>query len=251
MLSLLAEIYNTLPEQGDADRPELVIFIDEAHLIFDQASKTLLNQIETIVKLIRSKGVGVYFITQNPTDVPNGVLAQLGLKIQHALRAFTANDRKAIKMTAENYPLSDYYKTYEVLTQLGIGEAFVTALNEKGIPTPLAATMMRAPMSRMDILTPTEIDQSIAKSKLARKYNEVVDRESAYEILNRKIEDAQIIAQREVAKNEADQQAKKSVSTRGSRSNMGDNVTKGVIKVVTSAAFIRGAMGVLAKMFKK
>lgn len=133
MLCLLAEIYNELPEQGDSDRPKLVIFIDEAHLIFNQASKTLLDQIETIVKLIRSKGVGLYFITQNPTDVPSGVLSQLGLKIQHALRAFTAKDRKAIKMTAENYPLSDFYKTDEVLTQLGIGEALVTALNEKGI----------------------------------------------------------------------------------------------------------------------
>ena len=108
MLSLLAEIYNTMPEQGDAGRPELVIFIDEAHLIFDEAGKTLLNQIETIVKLIRSKGIGVYFITQNPMDVPSGVLAQLGLKIQHALRAFTANDRKAIKMTAENYPDTNF-----------------------------------------------------------------------------------------------------------------------------------------------
>ena len=150
MLSLLAEIYNTMPELGDTGRPELVIFIDEAHLIFEQASKALLDQIETIVKLIRSKGIGIYFITQNPTDVPNGVLAQLGLKIQHALRAFTANDRKAIKMTAENYPISEYYKTDEVLTQLGIGEAFVTALNEKGIPTPLAFLTLRARAARND-----------------------------------------------------------------------------------------------------
>ena len=132
---------------GEAGRPELVIFIDEAHLIFDEASKALLNQIETIVKLIRSKGIGVYFITQNPMDVPTGVLAQLGLKIQHALRAFTANDRKAIKMTAENYPDTDFYETDEVLTSLGIGEAFVTALSEKGTPTPLVATMMQAPIS--------------------------------------------------------------------------------------------------------
>ncbi len=152
MLSLLAEIYTTFPEQGDSGRPELVIFIDEAHLLFKEASDALLDQIESIVKLIRSKGVGLYFVTQNPTDVPDAVLSQLGLKVQHALRAFTAKDRKAIKLTAENYPLSDYYKTDEVLTKLGIGEALVSALNEKGIPTPLAATMMRAPMSRMDVL---------------------------------------------------------------------------------------------------
>jgi len=250
MLSLLAEIYNTMPEQGDAGRPELVIFIDEAHLIFDQASKALQDQIETIVKLIRSKGIGVYFITQNPTDVPNGVLAQLGLKIQHALRAFTANDRKAIKMTAENYPLSDYYKTDEVLTQLGIGEAFVTALNEKGIPTPLAATMLRAPMSRMDILTETEIDASIAKSKLARKYNEIIDRESAYEILSKKMEEAQALAEKEATAKLKEKETKKTTSSRSSSSSS-SAVTKGVVKVLTSATFIRGAMGVLMKMFKK
>ena len=118
MLSLLAEIYSTFPEQGDSDRPELIIFIDEAHLIFNEASKALLNQIESIVKLIRSKGVGLYFVTQNPTDVPEAVLGQLGLKIQHALRAFTAKDRKAIKLTAQNYPDSEYYDTTEVLTSL-------------------------------------------------------------------------------------------------------------------------------------
>lgn len=250
MLSLLAEIYNTMPEQGDAGRPELIIFIDEAHLIFDQASKALLSQIETIVKLIRSKGIGVYFITQNPTDVPNGILAQLGLKIQHALRAFTANDRKAIKMTAENYPLSDYYKTDEVLTQLGIGEALVTALNEKGIPTPLAATMMRAPMSRMDVLTSSEIDAAIAKSKLARKYNEVIDRESAYEILGKKMEEAQALAEQTLAKEQEQKAAKKTTPSKSSNTSTTDTVTKGVVKVLTSAAFIRGAMGVLTKMFK-
>ena len=187
MLSLLAEIYHIMPEKGDADQPELVIFIDEAHLIFNEASKVLLEQIETIIKLIRSKGVGIYFVTQNPMDVPSGVLAQLGLKVQHALRAFTANDRQAIKQTADNYPVSDYYKTDEVLTSLGIGEALVTALNEKGIPTPLAATMMRAPESRMDILTENEIQEINAKSKLVRKYSELIDRESAYEMLNKKI----------------------------------------------------------------
>jgi DNA helicase HerA-like ATPase len=180
MLSLLAEIYNQMPEKGDSDQPELVIFIDEAHLIFKEASKTLIDQIETIVKLIRSKGVGVYFVTQNPMDVPSGILAQLGLKIQHALRAFTAKDRQAIKQTANNYPSSDFYKTDEILTSLGIGEALVTALNEKGIPTPLAAKMLRAPMSRMDILTESEIQEINSKSKLVRKYSEVIDRESAY-----------------------------------------------------------------------
>jgi len=192
MLSLLAEVYHEFPEQGDADKPKLCIFIDEAHLVFDNASKPLLDQIEAIVKLIRSKGVGVYFITQNPMDVPSAVLSQLGLKIQHALRAFTANDRKAIKQTAENYPITPYFKTDEVLTSLGIGEALVTCLNEKGIPTPLAAALMCAPLTRMDILTDSEINEVVAKSKLVSKYNKEIDSESAYEILNKKIEKLQV-----------------------------------------------------------
>lgn len=190
MLSLLAELYATLPEEGDMDKPKLVMFIDEAHLIFQEASDALLQQIETIVKLIRSKGVGIFFCTQNPMDVPPSVLGQLGLKVQHALRAFTANDRKTIKQTAENYPLSDYYKTDDLLTQIGIGEALVTCLSEKGTPTPLAATMLTSPRSRMDVLTDGEMDDLVAKSKLVRKYNQEIDSESAYEILTAKLEEA-------------------------------------------------------------
>lgn len=247
MLSLLAEIYNLMPERGDADRPELVIFIDEAHLIFDQASKTLLDQIETIVKLIRSKGVGIFFVTQNPTDVPTGVLSQLGLKIQHALRAFTAADRKAIKLTAENYPISEFYKTDEIITQLGTGEALITALSEKGVPTPLAATMLRAPMSRMDILTDDEIAALNANSKLVKKYMEEIDRESAYEMLTKKIEDA-AAQQQEAQQQQAEEKASRSTK---SQPSMGTEIGKSVVKVVTSATFIRGVFGVLSKMFKK
>ncbi len=188
MLQVLAEIYSSFPEEGDLEKPRLVIFIDEAHLVFKEASKVLLNQIETIIKLIRSKGIGIYFVTQNPTDIPNDVLSQLGLKIQHALRAFTARDRKAIKLVAENYPLTDYYEISKLLNELGIGEALVTALNEKGIPTPLVHVLLRAPQSRMDILTQKEIDVIIDRSRLIPKYNQEIDRESAYEILNEKIE---------------------------------------------------------------
>jgi DNA helicase HerA-like ATPase len=245
MLSLLAEIYQQMPEKGDADQPELVIFIDEAHLIFNEASDALLDQIETIIKLIRSKGIGVYFITQNPMDVPASVLAQLGLKIQHALRAFTAKDRQAIKQTAENYPVSDYYKTDEVLTSLGIGEAFVTALNEKGIPTPLAATMMRAPMSRMDVLTDVEIAEINAKSKLVKKYAEAIDRESAYEMLTQKIEAANQQAEAE-AEAETKQEERKS-----NEPSTTEVIGKSVTKVVTSATFIRGVFGILNKLFRK
>lgn len=190
MLSLLAEIYSTFPELGDKAEPKLVIVIDEAHLIFKEASKALLDQIETIIKLIRSKGVGIYFCTQNPTDIPKAVLSQLGLKVQHALRAFTAQDRKMIKLTSENYPISEFYKTDELLTSLGIGEAAISTLNEKGVPTPLAATLLCAPRSRMDILTPEEIDNNVRTSRLFNKYKDVIDRESAYEILTKKLDTA-------------------------------------------------------------
>jgi DNA helicase HerA-like ATPase len=188
MLCLLAEIYETFPERGDMDKPQLCIFIDEAHLIFDEASKSLLNQITTIVKLIRSKGVGLFFITQDPTDVPDEVLGQLGMKMQHALRAFTEKDRKAIKTIAENFPPSDFYKTSDLLTALGIGEALVTVLDEKGIPTPLVQAYLTAPQSRMDVISAEEQDALVRNSELAARYNEEIDRESAFEILTQKLE---------------------------------------------------------------
>jgi DNA helicase HerA-like ATPase len=249
MLSLLAEIYSTLPEQGDSDRPELVLFIDEAHLIFDNASKALFNQIESIVKLIRSKGVGLYFVTQNPTDIPEDVLGQLGLKIQHALRAFTAKDRKAIKLTAQNYPLSDYYDTAEMLTSLGIGEALVSALDEKGRPTPLAATMMRAPMSRMDVLTEQELKGLIAASGLVSKYNTDVDRESAYEMLTKKIEEAAKEEAKQKAAEEKEEIERKSSSGRKT-SSRSRNRQSPLMKVLTSPTVIRSVLGILTKMMK-
>lgn len=191
MLSMLAEIYQQFPEVGDKAEPKLVIFIDEAHLVFKEASDALMDQIETIIKLIRSKGVGIFFCTQNPTDIPDVVLSQLGLKMQHALRAFTAKDRKAIKQTSENYPETDYYKVDKDLTSLGIGECFITALNEKGIPTPLVHTMLKAPYSRMDVLSTREINALVKKSSLVEKYAENIDRESAYEILMAKLKKAE------------------------------------------------------------
>lgn len=249
MLSLLAEVYSTMPERGDQPKPELVIFIDEAHLIFSQASKTLLEQIETIVKLIRSKGIGVYFITQNPMDVPSSVLAQLGLKVQHALRAFTAADRKDIKLTAENFPISAWYDTGAALTSLGTGEALVTALNEKGIPTPLAAMMVRAPMSRMDILTAEEITDINRSSQLVTRYSRVVDPESAAEILERKIKSAEM--QRSEAE-ERKERGKDPYSRPGTPTTARRrSATHPVVKVLTSATFIRGVMGILTRAMKK
>ena len=203
MLQLLAELYAVNPEEGDLDKPKLVLFIDEAHLIFRDANKALMSQIETIVRLIRSKGIGVFFCTQNPTDIPPAVLAQLGLKIQHSLRAFTAADRKMIRQTAENYPETTYYKTEDLLTQLGIGEALVTALNEKGAPAPLVHCMMGSPRSRMDILTEDEIRAIVSQSKIAAKYNQETDPVSAYEMLTEKIEEATQAAAKDKAEKEA------------------------------------------------
>lgn len=212
MLQLMAEVYSTFPEVGDPEKPKLCIFIDEAHLIFQEASAALLSQINTVIKLIRSKGIGIFFITQTPTDIPDSVLGQLGLKVQHALRAFTAKDRKAIKQASENFPISEHYKVDQLLTELGIGEAIVTALNEKGIPTPLVHTYLRAPQSRMDILTDMEIDDIINKSRLTFKYNQKIDRLSAHEILTAKMEDAQ---------NQAMQENNKSATSSGSGRSSG------------------------------
>ena len=190
MLSLFAEIYMTFPEEGDTGKPKFVLFIDEAHLIFQEASKTLLSQIETMVKLIRSKGVGIYFITQIPGDVPENILSQLGLKIQHALRGFTAKDKKEITKAVENYPTTDYYKASELIQNLGIGEAFITALDEKGIPTPLVHTFLLSPESRMDILNEAEVAALTSKSALVQKYEQTVNKDSAYEILTNRMEQA-------------------------------------------------------------
>ncbi len=238
MLCLLAEIYETFPEQGDSGRPELVIFIDEAHLIFEEASKALLSQIETIVKLIRSKGVGIFFVTQNPTDVPEDVLSQLGMKIQHALRAFTAKDRKAIKLTSENYPITEYYEVDELLTSLGIGEAIITVLNEKGIPTPLAHTLLTAPSSRMDVITDAEKKEVLRNSDLIKTYDEVIDRNSAYEMLNKKMEAAEKIAEEEKEEKAAPKSRRK--STAKDKPLINTTTKNMILREVT-----RGLLGVL------
>ncbi len=212
MLSLLAELYATMPEEGDIDKPKLVMFIDEAHLVFQEASQVLLQQIETVIKLIRSKGVGIFFITQNPQDIPAPILSQLGLKVQHALRAFTAADRKTIKQASENYPETVYYDVDELITQLGTGEAFVTVLNEKGIPTPLVHTMLVPPRSRMDVLTDGELSQLEHRSPLVKKYNSPLDSESAYEILTKKLAKAAAAEEEEQDEPKAERKQKKEES---------------------------------------
>jgi DNA helicase HerA-like ATPase len=238
MLQLLAELYAVSPEEGDLDKPKLVIFIDEAHLIFQEASSALLQQIETIIKLIRSKGIGIFFCTQNPTDVPAAVLSQLGLKIQHSLRAFTAADRKAIKQTAENYPETEFYKTEDLITHLGVGEAMITMLNEKGIPTPLVHAMLVAPRSRMNILSPAEIDDLVKRSKLADKYNKEVDNKSAHEILTEKLE---IAASNEEEAEDQKKTARKAPAEKG----FFDNPTVKQVGRTAASIITRSLLGVL------
>jgi len=208
ILQLLAELYATCPEEGDLDKPKLVLFIDEAHLLFDEATDALLHQVETVIKLIRSKGIGIFFCTQNPQDVPASILSQLGLKVQHALRAFTAADRKSIKHASENFPETAFYKTEDIITKMGIGEALVTFLNEKGIPTPLVHTMLCSPRSRMDILSDGELNTVINKSELVSKYNHPVDSESAYEILTAKLNEAAERTQQQASQKQRAKQPK-------------------------------------------
>ena len=183
MMWLLAELYQNLPEAGDLAKPKLVFFFDEAHLLFDEAPKAFLEQIQQVIRLIRSKGVGVFFVTQTPKDVPGDVLAQLGNRIQHALRAHTPDDDKALRATVRTYPKTAFYDLEETLTSLGIGEAVVTCLDPKGVPTPVVAARLIPPGARMDTLTPQEFQAELAESDLTAEYGRTIDRESAREML--------------------------------------------------------------------
>ena len=188
MLWLMAELFETLPEAGDRPKPKMVFFFDEAHLLFDNASKTLLTKVEQMVKLIRSKGVGIYFITQNPADIPDDVLGQLGNKVQHALRAYTPKEQKGAKAAADSFRVNPEFDTYEVLSQLGIGEALVSVLDEEGIPTVVKQCKILPPQSLMGALDDETRKSEIVNNLLYTKYTQEIDRESAYELLTRKIE---------------------------------------------------------------
>jgi hypothetical protein len=187
MMWLLAELYHNLPEAGDPPKPKLVFFFDEAHLLFDDAPKAFLDQIQRVVRLIRSKGVGVYLVTQTPKDVPTEVLAQLGNRIQHALRAHTPDDDTALQATVRTYPKTEFYDLEETLTSLGTGEAVITVLDAKGRPTPVVAARLIPPASRMAPLSPEELQADIRQSDLLAEYGQVVDRESARELLARRM----------------------------------------------------------------
>ena len=243
LLWLLSELFEQLPEIGDPDKPTLVFFFDEAHLLFEQAPKMLIDKIEQVVRLIRSKGVGIYFITQSPLDIPEDILGQLGLKIQHALRSFTPKDRKVIKSIAQSFPPNPEFDTETVITDLGIGEALVSVLNDKGRPLPVQRTLIRPPESRIGPLAEEDRQVRIERSPLKGRYDTAVDRESAYEIL------------RDRAKERQDQQNEKELQklkektktiSKNRRQSTGEAFIKSAARAIGSQVgrqIIRGIMG--------
>ncbi|MEV0284351.1 helicase HerA-like domain-containing protein [Kribbella sp. NPDC050820] len=237
LMWLLADLFDDLPEVGDVDKPKLVFFFDEAHLLFNDASKAFLESIAQTVRLIRSKGVGVFFVTQTPKDVPDEVLAQLGSRVQHQLRAHTPNDAKALKATVSTFPSSSY-DLEEVLTQLGIGEAVVTVMNEKGAPTPVAWTRLRAPLSLMAPATAEQLTAAVQASPNNAKYTEVIDRESAYEKLAAKV---QAGAEAAEAEKRAQEQAKPAPEPRQRAQKQEKSMVEQVIGSSAFKQFARSA----------
>ncbi|VAW46502.1 Uncharacterized protein YjgR [hydrothermal vent metagenome] len=255
LLWLLSELFEQLPEVGNPDKPKLVFFFDEAHLLFNQAPKVLIDKIEQVVRLIRSKGVGIYFITQSPLDVPEEILGQMGLKIQHALRAFTPKDRKVIKSVAESFPPNPEFDTETMITALGTGEALVSVLDEKGRPQAVQKTLIRPPESRIGPLTKEERQARIERSPLKGRYDESVDRNSAYEILKSRAEEMQAQQEEADKQAEAEKNKKSTTHSRKKRSSRGRTRQSSVEALVKSAArsigsglgrkIIRGIMGSL------
>jgi DNA helicase HerA-like ATPase len=235
ILALLAELYQRLPEAGDLDKPKLVFFLDEAHLLFKEAPKAFLDQIDQVIRLIRSKGVGVFFCTQLTQDIPSVVLAQLGNRVHHVIRAFTPNDVKALKETVKTFPSSDFYTIEKQFTQLGTGQAFITVLNEKGIPTETVVTHLAPPASTMGPLSPAEYEQVLAQSDLYRKYKDAVNPQSAFEVLEQRMTQQQ---------DEAEEASAKTTSKRKEKSTFDEVLSSPVAKQV-GREIVRGVFGVL------
>ena len=242
LLWLLSELFEELPEVGDPDKPKLVFFFDEAHLLFDEAPKALVEKIEQVVKLIRSKGVGVFFVTQNPLDVPDSVLAQLGNRIQHALRAYTPREQKAVKAAAETFRQNPRFDTAEVITQLGVGEALVSTLEKKGVPSMVQRTLIRPPRSRMGPITETERRDVIRTSPVYGLYEEEVDRDSAYEMLQRREEERERQREEEEAR-KAEERERRRSSRRMSTTERFIRSMVGAIGTQIGRALIRGILG--------
>ena len=245
LLWLLSELFETLPEAGDADRPKLVLFFDEAHLLFDQAPKVLLDKIEQIVRLIRSKGVGVYFISQSPLDIPEDILGQLGLKIQHALRAFTPKDQQVVKSVAATFRGNPAIDTEAAIQELKTGEALVSVLHKDGSPAPVERVFIRPPESQLGPVTPGQREEIIRRSPFNGRYEQEVDRASAYELLKQKTERQAEIA---VEEQQAKQQKTKAPARASSRQSAGEALLKSAARAVGSTVgrqLIRGIMGSL------
>lgn len=241
---LLSELFEELPEQGDSETPKFVLFFDEAHLLFNQAPASLLDKIEQVVRLIRSKGVGVYFVTQSPLDIPEEVLGQLGLKIQHALRAFTPKDRRAVKLIAESFRPNPKLDTEQVITELGTGEALVSVLQQKGDPSPVERTLIRPPTSKIGPINNALRNQIIASSDVAERYMTAVDRESAYEKLKTRAEAKQLGVGEEPQASVAKSKPKRS----SNRQSLGEAMAKSVVRAIGSnigRQLVRGIMGSL------
>lgn len=236
MLALLAELYQNLPEAGDLDKPKLIFFLDEAHLLFKDAPKAFMDQIEQVIRLIRSKGVGIFFCTQLTQDVPPTVLSQLGNRIHHVIRAFTPNDVQALKETIKTFPKSEFYNMEQQFTQLGIGQAFITVLNEKGIPTETVVTHLAPPASVMGPLSANEYQSQLHNSDLYKKYQETVDPQSAFEILNARM--------KQQAEEVEDKASTKSSAGRREKSTFEEVISSPVAKQV-GRELVRGVFGML------
>lgn len=250
LLWLLAELFENLPEAGDAERPKFVLFFDEAHLIFDDASDALLDKIEQVVRLIRSKGVGVYFITQSPSDLPEDVLGQLGMKIQHALRAFTPKDQKTVRAAAASFRQNPDIDSERLITELGVGEALVSVLDSEGRPTPVEHVYIKPPESRIGPLSEEERKQHLERSPYKGRYDEVVDRESAYELLKKKAEKAAEEAAKAAAQ-EAGEKEKSSSARRSTRQSPMEAMVKSAARSIGSSLGRQIMRGVLGSLFGK
>ena len=248
LLWLLAELFEELPEVGDADKPRLVFFFDEAHLLFNNASKALLSQVEQVVRLIRSKGVGIYFVTQNPADVPDTVLGQLGNRVQHALRAFTPRDQKAVRAAAQTFRPNPALGTEQVITELAVGEALVSVLEAKGVPSMVQRTLVRPPESRIGPATIEECTQLQKDSPLAGRYDEVLDRESAYEVLQQRAAQ-QTQNEASLKEQKAQEKATKKSSGRKKQSVL-ETMVKSMARTIGTQLgrqLLRGILGALVK----
>ncbi len=252
LLWLLSELFETLPEVGDADKPKFVMFFDEAHLLFDDAPKVLVDKIEQVVRLIRSKGVGIYFISQSPLDIPEEILGQLGLKIQHALRAFTPKDQKAVKTVAGTFRANPEIDTGKVITELGVGEALVSTLNAEGIPTQVEQILIRPPESRIGPMNDSERKEQISRSPYRGRYDQPLDRESAYEMLIKRAEAS--AAEEEAIEREEQARAAIKKSTKPRRSSNRQTPTEAFIKSaarsIGSQLGRRVIRGILGSLFK-